>query len=105
MRASESQQQPADTATAKALADEIRQMRATVNKETYCEYGPSECIAKNNTGIINPYDKTDFRNWKPDWPKRLKVMFEYAIAGPLMLLLIGLALAWIARGFRSDRKP
>jgi len=90
-----------DTAGAKALADEIRQMRATVNKETYCEYGPSECIAKNNTGIINPYDMTDFRNWEPDWARRLKVIFAYALAGPLMLLLICLAAAWIARGFRA----
>jgi len=74
---------------------------ASASDETYCDYGPRSCKAVNKLIEINPFDKTDFRNWEPDWPKRLMIIFEYALAGPLVLLLLGVAAAWIARGFRT----
>ena len=81
------------------IADAYKMMR--LEKESYCESGPRTCKAIKKSTEINPYDKTDFRNWEPDWPKRLMIIFEYALAGPLVLLLLGVAAAWIARGFRT----
>jgi hypothetical protein len=65
---------------------------------------PPNIEPKNKITPINPNDCSDSRNYEPDWGHRVTTIANIFVP-PALILLLGFAVAWIARGFRRSAPP
>ena len=66
--------------------------------------GEKHPTLENKTTPLNLKDCNDSRNYEPDWPFRIATAAQI-VGPPTLLLLLGFAVAWIARGFRRSAPP
>jgi hypothetical protein len=73
-------------------------------------FKPSECKHTSLRQLVDKNTKLDFfdcldrRNWAPNWEQRIWAVSAVAIP-PILLLLLGFAILWVARGFRRSDPP